>query len=174
MGQEFFIKSDRLESEVRKLLPSQGGLGAGVDLSASTQIVPIIDLTETAEGSTVRPDLQTALSLNDVTVYNVSNTTSTVINNTGYFRVFGNLTVLNPGGSTLTAKFTLTDGVASKILKNITIEAPSAVAFLQEYDFTVFINAGQSMTATTNSAQLSLTGVTKQIASIDGELTQPS
>ena len=63
MGQEFFIKSDTLESKVRQLLPSQGGLGAGFDLSASSQIIPIVDLTESAEGSNLRIDLQSAISL---------------------------------------------------------------------------------------------------------------
>ena len=58
MGQEFFINSQELESKVRQLLPSQGGAGAGFDLSASTQIVPIIDLTESAEGSNVRADFE--------------------------------------------------------------------------------------------------------------------
>ena len=54
MGQEYFINSQQLESQVRKLLPSQGGIGAGIDLSASTQIIPIVDLTESAEGSSLR------------------------------------------------------------------------------------------------------------------------
>ena len=64
MAQEFFINSQELEDKIRQLLPSQGGAGAGFDLSASTQIVPIIDLTESAEGSNVREDLQTAMSFN--------------------------------------------------------------------------------------------------------------
>ena len=50
MGQEFIIKSPNLEDKINQLLPSQGGFQAGVDLSATTQIVPIVDLTETAEG----------------------------------------------------------------------------------------------------------------------------
>ena len=57
MGQEFFINSQDLESKIRKLLPSQGGAGAGFDLSASTQIIPIIDLTESATGSNLRQDI---------------------------------------------------------------------------------------------------------------------
>ena len=51
VGSEYFINSQELENKVRNLLPSQGGAGAGFDLSASTQIIPIIDLTESAEGS---------------------------------------------------------------------------------------------------------------------------
>jgi len=54
LGQEFIINSAALENKINQLLPSQGGKGAGFDLSASTQIVPIVDLTETAEGSEVR------------------------------------------------------------------------------------------------------------------------
>ena len=61
MGQEFFINSATLEAKVRELLPSQGGAGAGFDLSASTQIIPVINLTESAEGSNLRQDLQSAL-----------------------------------------------------------------------------------------------------------------
>ena len=62
MAQEFFINSEALERKVRQVFPSQGGKGAGFDLSASTQVVPIVDLTETAEGSVLRTDLQTAVS----------------------------------------------------------------------------------------------------------------
>ena len=67
MGQEFFINCQTLQDKIRAVLPSQGGAGAGLDLSASTTIVPIIDLTESAEGSNVRQDLQTALSFNNIT-----------------------------------------------------------------------------------------------------------
>ena len=61
MGQEFFINSQKIEDQIRTLLPSQGGSQAGFDLSASTQIIPIIDITESAEGSNLRSDLQNAL-----------------------------------------------------------------------------------------------------------------
>ena len=101
MGQEFFIKSDNLESKVRQLLPSQGGLGAGFDLSASTQIIPIVDLTESAEGSNVRQDLQTALSFDNITAHQVTGTTTTIINNTGYYTVTG---YVNIQTSTTSAK----------------------------------------------------------------------
>ena len=89
MAQEFTINSSAIESKINQLLPSQGGFGAGIDFSASTMVIPIVDLTETAEGSNVRADLQTALSFSDVTAFEVANTTTTVINTTGYFRIFG-------------------------------------------------------------------------------------
>ena len=85
MGQEFIIKSTALEDKINQLLPSHGGTGAGVDLSASTTIIPIVDLTECAEGSDVRIDLQTALSHDSITSFNISNATTTIVNTTGYF-----------------------------------------------------------------------------------------
>ena len=50
MAQEFTIKSADIEDKINQLLPSQGGFAPGVDFSASTMVVPIVDLTETAEG----------------------------------------------------------------------------------------------------------------------------
>ena len=109
MGSEYFINSQTLEDKVRDLLPSQGGRGAGFDLSASTQIIPIIDLTESADGANVRQDLQTALSFNDIVTSEVQNTNTDVITTTGYWRVFG-ANSFNGSGRVV---FTLTDASAT-------------------------------------------------------------
>jgi hypothetical protein len=167
MGSEYFINSQELEDKVRNLLPSQGGAGAGFDLSASTQIIPIIDLTESAEGSNVRQDLQTALSLSSVTAFAVGTTVSTIINNTGYFRVFGSCRI-NASGS---AQFNLTDGVTTKQI--LLIGASTLNAGPRFYDFIVFIKAGDSLTGITSSANVPMNGVTRQIADIDGNLVNP-
>ena len=58
MAQEFTIKSQDIEDKINQLLPSQGGFAPGVDFSASTMVIPIVDLTETAEGSSLRQDIQ--------------------------------------------------------------------------------------------------------------------
>ena len=63
MGQEFVIKNTILEDKVNQLLPSQGGAQAGVDLSASTMIVPVVNLTEAAEGSVLRQDFKVLLDI---------------------------------------------------------------------------------------------------------------
>ena len=174
MGQEFFVKSEDLESKVRQLLPSQGGLGAGFDLSASTQIIPIVDLTESAEGSNLRQDLQTSLSLNSCTSFDVSNTTSTLITNTGYFRVYG-VAVLTNRASTTTVDFKLTDGVTTKTVFEILTPSVSTNlnTLVQNYDFNVFLEAGNSLTATSDDAKGRLSGVTRQIADISGNLVNP-
>lgn len=173
MGQEFFVKSTTLEDKVRQILPSQGGLGQGFDLSASTQIVPIVDLTESAEGSTLRQDLQTAISFDNATAFDVQGTVSTIINNTGYFRIFGSFSTITVGGSNKSGFFTLTDGTS---FKNLVVFRAFANSNTQSvvipFDFTVFLNAGDSINAETSS-NTSLTGSTRQIATINGELINP-
>ncbi len=168
MGSEYFINSQELEDKVRNLLPSQGGAGAGFDLSASTQIIPVIDLTESAEGSNVRQDLQTALSLTSVTPFQVNNTTTTIVNNTGYYRVFGTAT----NEAVVTCQFELTDGIASKIIIKFNYNG-GTTPLIQSYDFIVFLEAGESLVGVSGSTASLLSGTTRQIADIAGNLVNP-
>lgn len=172
MGQEYFINSEELESKVRKLLPTQGGAGAGFDLSASTQIVPIIDLTESAEGSSLRVDLQTALD-GASTSFGFGNATNTVlVTTTGFFRVIGTFSQKQSGGL-VQNNFNLFDGAtANNIWGADTVDNSNIGTIIVPFDFICFIGAGYSLRATA-SANARLTGSTRQIASIDGTLTNP-
>tara|TARA_R100001369_G_scaffold82617_1_gene114305 strand:+ start:1591 stop:2097 length:507 start_codon:yes stop_codon:yes gene_type:complete len=168
MGQEFFINSQALEDKIRKSLPSQGGQGAGFDLSASTQIIPIIDVTETAEGSTLREDLQSSLSATTITPFAVSNATNTVIiNNTGYFRVFGQSATTGSGVSSMN----ILDGSTSKDI--FTFFSLGGDERFESYDFIVFMEAGDSLRVTSNSTSANVSGITRQIADINGDLVNP-
>tara|TARA_R110002096_G_scaffold407104_1_gene605518 strand:- start:28 stop:549 length:522 start_codon:yes stop_codon:yes gene_type:complete len=173
MGQEYFINSQELEDKVRSLLPSQGGSGAGFDLSASTQIIPIIDLTESAEGSNVREDLQTSFSFDNITSFNVANTTTTIINNTGYFRIFGTCSGTFAGGGTTTCEITLGDGATDKILYSQLGGVGFNTYFANSFDFIVFLKASDLVKITTGSSALFFRGATRQIATIDGTLVNP-
>ena len=168
MGQEFVIKSQNLEDKINQLLPSQGGFAAGVDLSASTQIVPIVDLTETAEGSLLRQDLQSSLSLDSVTSFSVSNTTTTIIDTTGYFRIFGNYSATGTNNSLIR----LTDGTTTKNLINFLFSTGGNVVNTA-FDFVVFLEAGDSCEVVSNSAIGSVRGCTRQVADIAGNLVNP-
>ena len=165
MAQEFTINSTAIEDKINKLLPSQGGSGAGIDFSASTMVIPIVDLTETAEGSLLRQDLQSSFSHNGITSVVTSNETNEVwINTTGYWRVFGSMNVTSSG----ICEFNLFDGSTSKVLIEV-INSNQSIP----YDFIVFLGAGDSLRATSN-AQGGNTGCFKQLASLDGTLTTPS
>ena len=167
MAQEFTIKSQQIEDKINQLLPSQGGFQPGVDFSASTMVIPIVDLTETAEGSALRQDLQKALSLSSVTAFNVNNTTSTIINTTGYFRVFGRGT-LNGSGD---GDFSLTDGFSTK--KLISFNTFTGTYNSDIFDFIVFLEAGDSLTCRSGAASVLIGGSTRQIADLQGNLVNP-
>ena len=167
MGQEFIIKSQNLEDKINQLLPSQGGYAAGVDLSASTTVIPIVDLTETAEGSLLRQDLQTALSLTSVTTFNVFNSTVTIVNTTGYYRVFGTAVIDGTGN----CRWEITDGATTKILKKF--DNVVDLEYSSSYDFTVFLEAGDSLQGVSTNANARLDGCTRQIADISGNLVNP-
>ena len=171
MGQEFFVKSADLEQKVRELLPSQGGLGAGFDLSASTQIIPTIDLTESAEGSNVRADLQTALSFAKQTSNYLQNVTNqTLISTTGYYRLFGHFIII----ANATQNLNLFDGASSKQLLNTTHSTTSATTpIFIPFDFNIFLEAGDSLRATTSGTASAIQITTRQIATIDGTLVNP-
>ena len=173
MGSEYFINNQELEDKVRNLLPSQGGAGAGFDLSASTQIIPIIDLTESAEGSNVRADLQTSLSFNSVTSFSVSDATTTVITNTGYFRVFGSYSANNDTSGNHRGDVILNDGATDKIIQQYrSVNKANENSVVESFDFIVFLQAGDILKIFA-SPEAFMTGCTRQIADISGNLVNP-
>ena len=172
MGQEYFIKSQNLQDKVANLLPSQGGLGAGFDLSASTQIVPIVDLTESAEGSNVRQDLQTALSFDKITNHVVSNTTTTIINNTGYFTITGFCNIQTSTTSAQIVAFILNNGFGDKGLYTAGSGTTTDVnSFIVPINTTIYLPAGHSCKITASSGA-SFEGSSRQIADVNGVLNE--
>lgn len=173
MGQEFFIKSTNLEDKVRELLPSQGGLGAGFDLSASTQIVPIVDLTESAEGSNLRQDLQRSLSYTTSNDFDVSNSTDTIITNTGYFTITAGIGIKTSASGSAVAGFIINDGTTDKNLFGIVESSGADNNYLSEVvNFDVFLEAGHSLKVQA-SVGCNVRGSFRQIADISGSLTNP-
>jgi hypothetical protein len=169
MAQEFAINSSSIENKINQLLPSQGGFGAGVDFSASTMVIPIVDLTESAEGSQLRVDLQSAISHSQATPFYVTNATNTVlVNTTGYYRVFG----LAYTNSAANANINLFDGTTSKNLITF-VSSTSGVQIMTPFDFIVKIDAGDSLRCNSSSTFSIVNGNTRQLADVSGNLTNP-
>ena len=167
MGQEFVIKSQTLEDQINRLLPSQGGAQAGVDLSASTTIIPIVDLTESAEGSNLRQDLQNAFSFKSTTTTQSINTANTIINTTGYFRILGSIV----GEGLGTAKIELSDGLSNKVLFQQVFG--TGIIGIKQFDLTVFLEAGDSVIQESTTGVVGILTATRQIATLTGELVNP-
>lgn len=175
MAQEFVIKSTDIEDKINQLLPSQGGFQAGVDFSASTMVVPIVDLTETAEGSALRADLQTAISHGSATAFDVTNTTTTVINTTGYYRIVGTAACITIAGTDETLAIKLNDGATDKTVWQMKSPDSGADFPLSEsFDLVVFLPAGNSLKVSTNASTCNMSGSVRQIADINGNLVNPS
>ncbi len=175
MAQEFVIKSTALEDKINQLLPSQGGAQAGVDLSASTMVVPIVDLTESAEGSNVRQDIQKAISHDNATTFTIQNATNTVIvNTTGYWKIQASVFAYSSTGTRDgTCSMNLFDGTTSKDLFDTSTAVTTTNGFIYGFyiqEQIVKLNAGDSLRATADEFSR-ICGTVNQIADINGNLT---
>lgn len=173
MAQLIPIVSDALQSTVRRLLPSQSGFGE--DLQASNVIIPVIDLTGTAEGSQIGTNLQTAFSFADVNSFAASNGTDVIANTPGFWRIFAAVNVKITSGSNPQASFTMSDGLSVKTLWNAFYQSASTdTAGAYALDFVVYLNAGESISCTTNDLGAKITGSAIQIADTNGNLSNPA
>ena len=173
MAQEFVVKNTLLEDKVNELLPSQGGAQAGVDLSASTMIVPVVNLTEAAEGSTLRVDLQKALTIN-TTAASASNTTTTAITTTGYWFVYVTLLARLTTNTQLCQVF-LDDGTTQTDVFRATvpINGSSTNAIGINREIVVKVQAGEEVKIKTPNANSHISINARQIADLSGNLVNP-
>jgi hypothetical protein len=167
MTQQFRIDSESLRDKVNNLLPSQNRGSIGVDPTGSTTIIPIVDLTETAEGSNLRQDLQTSFGINS-TFNLVSGATTTIINTTGYYRLLG--IYRSASATTNVGIIRIEDGTTST---NIIRFASSISGATEDFDFNIFLKAGTFCVVSTN-ANARINVVSRQIADVNGNLTNPS
>ena len=166
------VNSEELEAQVRDLLPSQNGFGS--ELQASNVIMPIIDLTATAEGSGLPNDLSRALAFGSQTAFDAVGSTATVTANAGFHRVIGTAT-LNKGSGALKLDFQINDGASDQIIWSIEQTGGSGTAALAvPFDFIVFLRAGDTLEAVSNNASSHVTGSTRQVATVTGVLVNPA
>ena len=160
------VNSEELQTQIRDLLPSQNGFGS--ELQATNVITPIIDLTSTAEGSTLRNDLQTAIAFGSQTEFLANNSTAVVANTVGFFRVFGVASIR--GTANTNNLFQMSDGLATKdIWRQF-----GATGVSVEFDFVVWLRPGDSLSAISSTATGHMAGSVRQIADSTGSFVQPS
>lgn len=173
MAQEFTIKSQDIEDKINQLLPSQGGFGAGVDFSASTMVIPIVDLTETAEGSALRQDLQLALTHTNATTTQIATATDQVlVTTTGFYLV--RLSFYNLFSAT-NVQIKINDGTTKKVVAQYTGLASGSNYMANPVvdSFIIKLEAGDSLEANSGNASNILNITTRQVADINGNLITP-
>ena len=174
MAQIIQITSEALQATIRRLLPSQQGFGE--DLQASNVITPIIDLTPSAEGSLLPDYLQTALSFDSQTSVGIYNTTTTIANTPGFYRLVGVVATGGNGGTAGSAALRLNNGLGTKnIYSFFSISHATGQDATQQttFDIIVFLDTGESVEGTTNS-QASMNATVRQIADTSGNLVDPA
>ena len=171
MSQIINITSEALQQTVRRLLPSQQGFGE--DLQASNVILPTIDLTPTAEGSQLPGYIQTAIAFGSNTAFAAINSTVTVANTGGFYRVVGSATVDPDAGITTVAFFRLSDGLTNKTVWSLSSSSTATNQQSVSYDLTFFLRSGDSLVAVSNDGNTVLSGSVRQVATLTGELVNP-
>ena len=165
------ITSEAIEATIRNLLPSQNGFGE--DMQAQNVIVPIIDITPTAEGSQLPQALQQAFGYDDITTFNVSNTTTAIVNTPGFWRIHGTGTIIPNATTGAGAKIQLNNGLATKDcwLMNTSPcdQAPMTTAF----DFIVFLTTGDTLQASCD-VLARICGSVRQVATVNGTTVNPT
>ena len=163
------VTSEVLQKKIRQLLPSQQGFGA--DLQASNVIVPIIDLTETASGSIVRQDLQKSWDF--TTGYNkVTTGTTSIISNSGFWKIQAQIFCANNSSSGI---INITDGLTSNEIFAVTAPSSLGTQFSElSQEFIVFLRPGDSISVTVAGASSFVNVWYRNIADVNGDLTNPS
>jgi hypothetical protein len=168
MSQQFRIESESLRDKINSLLPSQARGSIDVDLTGSTTIIPIVDLTETAEGSDLRSDLQRAFSFVSSTHFDVGTTTTDMANVPGYYEIFGGVSTSSGGDSK--GIIQINDGATTKSIQEYAIPASSAIVI---NTIIVKLEAGDTLQCKTSTGFGGIRLTMRQIADVNGNLVNP-
>lgn len=172
------ITSESLQAEVRRLLPSQRGFGQ--DLEAQNVIVPIVDLTPTAEGSALREDLQKAASLGAISsvVRDNQATGSTVVVNTpGFYKYTVDMAILSDNvASVFEVKVIIGDSFGSKIIHDLrnSADASGQEGFVATHEGIVFLKTGEEFLILNVGTDTFIQCAAWPIADVNGNLVNPS
>jgi hypothetical protein len=172
-GEVKSITSESLEAAYRALTPSQSGFTQ--DLQASNTIIPVLDLTADAQGTSTPQYLQTALAFGSQTGFVTENTTTNLASSPGFWQVTGSSVAVARSGTT-GCSFSITDGLSSKQVWGhscpgvTTAGSASAVTF----NLIFFLRAGDTLSVTSDNANALIEGSYRQVADVNGVLVNPS
>lgn len=169
------VTSESLEARFRQTFTAQGGAELVDDLYASGVIVPIVDFTAAAEGSSLRSDLQTAFDRTSTHIQ-VAGATNTFVTTTGFWRLQIACHFVTSSVSGINAQIEILDGLGSttiwQVLESVgTNELPGITA---PTELVVFLKSGESLRATSSAANVTLDVTARQIADINGNLKNPT
>lgn len=122
-------------------------------------------MTESAEGSNLRQDLQTAVDFATTRTLIENATNTTIVNTTGFYQVH-----VDVAGVSSECSLNIFDGSTSQQIRRYQIG--SDYILLQD-DLLVYLRAGDFLRGTSSTNTSSLNVFTRQIADVAGNLTNP-
>ena len=142
---------------------------------ATNVITPIIDLTPSAEGSSISADLQQAISFDDATVFNITGTATQIVNSTGFWRIIGTANVETDGTNAKNATLQLSDGLSTKNVWAVACGTGYSANrnYIAGFDLVIFLTSGDSLTGTC-TGRSTIVGSVRQIADVNGNLVNPT
>jgi len=171
------LTDEALEKRFRDTFKSQGGAELLDDLYASGVIVPVVDFTSAAEGSALRSDLQQSWDF-ATSAYQVNNTTTTIANTPGFWKVELTVSVdVDAGAVVNRARLQINDGATTKALWGASTFSTTAAAntgnLTNGGPFVVFLRTGDSLECVSAAIGATVDVWTRQIADVYGNLTNP-
>ena len=164
------VTSEALQLKLRQLLPSQQGFGT--DLSASDTIIPVIDLTQAAQGSDVSVQLQEAFFAGQTSVELLNAGTQTIVNTAGFYRLTYQMSARN-GGAADRCTIRMNDGAATTDLVAFA-EQTNPSGYNLQGDLTVFLSTGDSVEIFSDYTTSYCHVTARQIADVNGTLVNPT
>jgi hypothetical protein len=114
------------------------------------------------------------LAFGSQTAFSATNATDVIANSPGFYKITGIFSI-GVIGSAATAKIQMSDGLSTKDILLAAAKAQTAEnqnTFF--FDITVFLAAGESISAIASSQDITIAGSSRQIADVNGTLVNPS
>jgi len=173
------VTDEKLEKRFRDTFRSQGGAELVDDLYAQGVIVPVVDFTAAATGTTLAQNLQTAWDFSTGSAVISDPTPTTIISNAGFWLVdliyngFSSINTANRYEATVD----IYDGSNYKAVWAFSnrINGTNVNEITQENRFVVFLRSGDSLTAQVQlNTNYTMTIWYRQIATVNGDLVNPT
>ena len=173
MAQITSVTSESLQAKIRELLPSQQGFGE--DLQASNVILPVIDLTAAAEGSSTPQYQAQAIAFGSQTAFDVNNTTTAIASSPGFYRVTATVNVQNIAIVSQNPHLTMDDGLSTKKVWGIFVEdrITEHTDTVIPVDLIFFLATGITLSAVSDNTTNRWFGSVRQVADVNGTIINP-
>jgi hypothetical protein len=168
------VTDEALEKRFRDTFRSQGGAELVDDLYAQGVIVPVVDFTAAATGQQLAENLQTAWDFTTGLAIQNGSGITTAISNAGFWKVLIQFEINFAGTGGNSSNIQIFDGSSAANIIRVTDELASpAEVFTILSEQVVFLRAGDSLRIN-NDASFQTTLTYRQIATVNGDLVQPS